>query len=330
MDSRRLVTGNAGMPGAGNITPAQLPGLALWLIASAGILFGGMYHTPVQNAGLTAAVAFTGTPTFGVTKSFEITIDGAGAVGVATFKWFHNGVLQASGVLTAASVALTDGVSVTFPVHVYSVNDDWTDVPSVESWTSQDASATVFSQATAALQPAWIAAGLVLTGWTAGPNGKASVLGNGTTDYLSGPLAVAQPNSGWILGQGVTLPGSNSVMLSSDSGTPYINATSPLESQVSGGTAAELLSPVAVLDSPFLVTWALDGALSQFPLGYSIGNLGASAWSNPSTLFSYLAGGPRFWWSGYISEVVLAHGIASIATRAGMSSYFASSYAVVA
>jgi hypothetical protein len=168
------------------IPPSALPNVvALWR-ADQGIVFGGMSAANESGGGGPFAVTFTGVPTFGVTQSFEVYIDGGGARGVATFTWFHNGVLQAAGVLTAAAVLLTDGVSVNFPVDVYVIGMTWTAVPVITSWTSYDASATVASQAVVADMPLWIAPGLVLTGFPAGAGGQATTRWTGVQN-----LAVA-------------------------------------------------------------------------------------------------------------------------------------------
>jgi len=79
------------------------------------------------------AVTLTGVATQSL-EPLEVRITLAGALGVAQFSWFINGVLQQAGVVTAAAVPLgATGITANFPVGAYTdganpdVWDAWTD-----------------------------------------------------------------------------------------------------------------------------------------------------------------------------------------------------------
>lgn len=289
MGQSPLEQGPVGAPGGGGlpITPGNVATTALWLRADQGITFGAM-AAPVQNAGVAAAVAFTGVPAFGVTQSFEILIDGLGARGTATFTWSHNGVVQATGVLTAASVLLTDGVSVTFPVHVYAINDDWTSVPAVGTWTSIDASATAFSQATAADMPAWIAPGLVLTGWPASINGRAGLRFAGAQTLATAAFALAQP---YMISFVVSslLVGDQGYFESSGGPYAFTNSTSSLVWS-EGASGYELYSE-GTIESPFVGGFIYSGNASSFVGGIGPANTFATNALSGGLYLGSLSGG---------------------------------------
>lgn len=258
------------------------------LDAGLGIVFGGMYNPPYQQGTSPPLVTFTGVPA-SLVKSIRVNCDGAGNLGVATFKWYVNEVLQASGVLTAAAVALgTTGVTANFPVGAYSADNLWTSVPSVASWTSIDGSARVFSQATQAKQPQWIAAGgSPATGWQAGPNNQASVRGDGIASDLVSAFAPAQPVS--LFSVLVPRSGSvNAVPIGDSAGgggiylpfnpAPPAATTFGIANGVSGDYAQILLGATVFPTAAMLLGLILNGANSQFPL-HTISPLGAGNWT---------------------------------------------------
>lgn len=81
-----------------------------------------------SQTGTDPLITWSGTPVAQNT-SIEIDITSSGVLGVSTFQWLLNGVVQAVGVATAASVVLgTTGVTVNFPVGSYTNGNVYTGV----------------------------------------------------------------------------------------------------------------------------------------------------------------------------------------------------------
>ena len=59
--------------------------------------------------------------------NYHIKIDSGGSLGVATFKWSDNGGITwiMTGVKTGSNVSLNNGLTITFPNQIYSLNDEW-------------------------------------------------------------------------------------------------------------------------------------------------------------------------------------------------------------
>ena len=299
MGQSPLEQGPVGVPGSGlPINPGQIPSVALWLRADQGIVFGAMVKPAHPAGGGPASVQPTGTPVVSV-QSIEVDIDGLGIVGVATFTWKLNGVIQATGVLTAASVVLgATGVTWNFGAGAYGVTDVYTSVPAVSSWTSIDASATAFVQATAANMPAWIAPGLVLSGWTAGPNNQASVYFMGTPQILASAAApgFTQPFTAFVVGQCPSNPAGQELMLCNTGISAYCAVTTSAY-QVSAGAGITI---VATTTKPFVVGAVFNGASSRCPAA-GPGNVSAGA-GNMNTGLQLGTGAGEFY-IGHMPEV---------------------------
>lgn len=144
-----------GLPGMGNglsFAIGNLRNLAAWYRADQGITIGG---TPLASGTTPPAVTYTGTLT-GVSGLY-VQIDGAGARGVATFKWSLDGgsTFQATAVLTAATVALSgaaSAVTVNFPVGTYATNNIYR--ATTAQWSDLSGNVRHLLQATPAKQPA--------------------------------------------------------------------------------------------------------------------------------------------------------------------------------
>lgn len=308
-------------------TPPDLPALALWLIATMGIVFGGM-SAVVASGTLPPAVTFTGVPSFGVTKSFEVTITTTGIVGTAKFSWFHNGALVASGVTVAATVLLTDGITANFPPSTYTAGDDWQAVPVVASWTSQDASATVFAQATLADMPQWIAPGpTTVSGFAAGPNNQATVRGDGSASDLASSFAIAQPCSIYA----VLVPRGGSpaaIWLGGNVNYSYFTPAPPAADELwlaIGATTATLFISNSFPVAPMLFSAIVDGASSQFPISHSLSPQGAGDWT-AMHLFSF--SGSSDYYGGDIAELLITGNSISPANDSGIRLYFCNRYAL--
>ena len=311
-------------------TPPDLPALALWLIATMGIVFGGM-SAVVASGTLPPAVTFTGVPSFGVTKSFEVTITTTGIVGTAKFSWFHNGALVASGVTVAATVLLTDGITANFPPGTYTAGDDWQAVPVVASWTSQDASATVFAQATLADMPQWIAPGpTTVSGFAAGPNNQATVRGDGSASDLASSFAQAQPCS--IYAALVPRGGSAAAMWLGDSAggnysyfSPAPPAATALTIVIGGATVGSSSSTINFPVAAMLFSAIVDGASSQFPISHSLSPQGAGDWT---AMHLFSINGAADYYGGDIAELLITGNSISPANDSGIRLYFCNRYAL--
>lgn len=104
--------------------------------------------SPVVQTGSGPAVTLTGTAS--TNASIAITMTLGGAVATATFSWTLNGVLQATGVLTASTVALTGtGLTANFAAGTYVVNTTYASTAIINAGTVTHTSATVVFTQTA-------------------------------------------------------------------------------------------------------------------------------------------------------------------------------------
>lgn len=139
-----------------SFSPLQQPvNLVGWFRADKGITLG---DTPLASGTAPPVVTLSGTLVQSL--GLYIQIDGAGVLGVATFKWsVDNGVsFVATAVLTGASVALgTTGITAAFTVGAYLTNNIYK--ATVASWADQSAAGNALTQATAGQQPLFTTSG---------------------------------------------------------------------------------------------------------------------------------------------------------------------------
>lgn len=238
-------------------TPQGVATTALALRADQGIAFGGM-ATPYSAGTTPPTVTLTGTPSSTV-QSFQMTCTLLGILGTSHVAISINGSSVYAGV-SAASLGPYSGITVGIAAGAMAVDDVWTSVPVATSWTSTDASHTVFSQVTLANMPAWIAPGLVLTGWPASINGQTGLRFAGGQE-MSSAFALAQPYTMAFVASSslATVQG-----FAASGGGPYafVNAASALE--FSEGTSVFEQYAAANIKSPFVAGFIYAGAGSQF------------------------------------------------------------------
>jgi len=97
-------------------------------------------YTPITTAGVNTIALVSSIGFDGLTNTMlEIVIDGAGAPGVATFKWRKQTFMGrtwtdfVTGVLTGANILVTDGIRINFNAAGYLVDDAW-HVQACGSW----------------------------------------------------------------------------------------------------------------------------------------------------------------------------------------------------
>lgn len=164
-----LISRGTGMQGsalsrgsAKTFTPASLPGLQLWLQSNLGVTVA---TGPTVAAGTTPpAATITGAPSASTasgasagTAMVEIDIEVPGILGTAQFQWLLNGVFQASGLVTAAHVALgTTGLTANFPAGTYATapsRNIYTAYATVGAWADQSGHGRSASNGTSSQQP---------------------------------------------------------------------------------------------------------------------------------------------------------------------------------
>lgn len=140
---------------AEDFNPLTIPNLGTWYHGESGVTLGG---TPLASGTVPPVVTLTGTltPALGL----YVQIDGAGARGVATFKWsLDNGsTFAATGVLTAATVTLTGlaaAITVNFPVGAYLTDNIYK--ATIAQWNDVSGNGNNTTQAAATAQPQYIA-----------------------------------------------------------------------------------------------------------------------------------------------------------------------------
>jgi hypothetical protein len=194
----------------GQFLPDSIPGLVLWLRADLGI-------TAVMSAVVAAgtappAVTLTGVPS--PLLPVEIDITGTGALGVP-FTWKLGGVVQATGLVTAANVPLGSGtLAAQFTIGAYTNDNVYTATVNVSAWADQSNQTASFVQATSANQPSFTVSGIngvpslsfaaasassiatTTLGTTImpGPAAERFMVFQGTTDA---PSSIFTDNGGW-------------------------------------------------------------------------------------------------------------------------------------
>lgn len=132
--------------------PAHVSGLYAWYRASTGATLG---TTPLATGTTPPAVTIAATDATQPTASaLRIEITTTGARGTADFRWSVNdgATFEASGVLTAATVALASAnVTVTFPLGTYTSDNVYR--ATCSQWNDRTSNALNLSQATVARQP---------------------------------------------------------------------------------------------------------------------------------------------------------------------------------
>ena len=319
----RADTGYTQTIGAAYASPTQAGTLGLWLRADQGITYGGM-AVPVHYAGTGPELLQpTGTPGATV-QGIEVDITLLGGVGAAQFQWLLNGVVQQTAQTTAATFAMgSTGVTWKFAAGSYVATDVYTSVPVVGTWTSIDAGASAFTQATAANMPAWVAPGLSLHGWAAGANGQAAVRFNGTSAYLKdATFAMSAPYTFFLVCNPTS--GSAVAMVWSDQSANYEYFSSPPSGGVTYLNNVLYKGPVV---GPGLETGIVNGSSSQFPIGHMVGfgNAGTTAFVR---LLLGSFDGASDYFGGDVEELLLYPSILGAQQVGGTEGYAVARYAL--
>lgn len=311
--------------GGAYASPAQAAGLALWLRADQGIAFGGM--AAVVAAGSTPpTVTLSGTPSASV-QSFDMTCTTIGTLTNSHVNININGASVYAGV-SAASLGPFSGITVAIAAGTMALNNEWTSVPSVLNWTSIEGNSYVFTQATQAYQPSWIAAGLTLNGWVAGPGSQASLLFNGTNMVLTDATlpGVAQPYSMAVVMQMPIAASGPTYFVADGSNNLLAYVTTSGEVIWSSDTTGHVGGSYSVTQTlPMLASSVVNGTSSRVPANAALKmNLGVAAEATGLNL----GGGAGTFTNCYISEVAM-HSVALSNTAAGgLTGYYSARYSL--
>lgn len=317
--------GGPGIP-PGGTSPIDVPNLALWLRADQGIVFGGMF-APVATGTTPPTVTFSGTPSATV-QSFDMTCTILGILGTSHVNININGVSVYAGI-SAASLGPFSGITVHIAAGAMAINDEWTSVPSVASWTSIGGTATVFTQATTADMPAWIAPGLVLNGWHAGLNGQAAVRFDGAASLLTNSAFVlAQAFSFYCAISTISVSGNATIFADTTNVLQLIAQTTPRYLLSANGFSTFGVLGVVGFPAAGLLSGIASGVSAQFPIshqtmGGTIGNVGFTA-----GLSLGAAAGPIQYWNGDLQELAFYGGAVSALQDNSLRGYFCNRYAL--
>jgi len=126
--------------GATTVTTGRFSTMAALASCTATVCPGGaatINSTMVATGTTPPAVSISGTAPFTNVDKIEIDITLGGARGTALFQWKLNGVVQATGVVTAATNVLgTTGLTANFPVGTYNADNVYTKTndPTANGW----------------------------------------------------------------------------------------------------------------------------------------------------------------------------------------------------
>jgi hypothetical protein len=261
----------------------------------------------------------------------EIDITGTGALGVP-FTWKIDGVVQATGLTTAANVALSGTLAAQFPVGAYTNNDVYTANCQVSSFVDRQSALTV-SQATSVNQP--------LYSQTLGANGQPQFscatntfwLDNTTTNPITSGTArtifavasigsTASGHSGTLCTFRVTNPeltiqyynaGDGNTYFGSDGATVNYSNTTAI---VAGNN---VLQYGYVVGSP--LTFLLNG-VSQTAVGNAVAETG-------TTGFRLLRSNAGQQWVGNFYRLLLYTGTLAVGDATRVRQYLGNLYGIV-
>ena len=122
--------------------------------------------------------------------TFKVEITTGGAVGTAVFQWWDPTGTLTSNITTAATVALSNGISVNFAAATYAVGDSWSAGVDVFPYTGLTVTPGTITAASGSLTGVTAGAAEALTGTTATSDAKTlmtATVNNGFGDYDEAP-----------------------------------------------------------------------------------------------------------------------------------------------
>jgi len=122
--------------------------------------------------------------------TFKVEITTGGAVGTAVFQWWDPTGTLTSNITTAATVALSNGISVNFAAATYAVGDSWSAGVDVFPYTGLTVTPGTITAASGSLTGVTAGAAEALTGTTATSDAKTlmtATVNNGFGDYDQAP-----------------------------------------------------------------------------------------------------------------------------------------------
>lgn len=302
--------------------------LKLWLRDDMGITLGG---TPLAT-GTTPPVVTIAT-TDGVNpygfKSLRIEITTGGARGTALFRWSTDDgtTWQATGVTTAATVALSGmNCTITFPVGAYTNDNVYR--ATLATWANQGAAGGTFTQATAANQPLSLPTGIDFDGtndrmtstnalstiiannaYTALFVGYERTFSNNATSYLNDPWIT---DTGGYFVQVFKDPGTKSAITMNYDGTVDVATATTL--------AASALACVEARHDANTITARVDN-----------GTEASAVSGNTQVLTGTLIVGSVYdqvtnFWDGVIREIIVCNTVLSAADKARLRQYLGYRY----
>lgn len=189
MGRHRRAYSNAGSGGGGgDFLPTDIPGLVLWLRSDLGIT---AVMSAVASAGTSPpVVTLTGTPSPLLPVEIDITLPGLR--GVAMFQWKLGGIVQQTGLVTGASVALGSGTlaaQFTGGASAYLGDNVYTATVQVSAWADQSGIGNSVTQGVLASSPGYSLSGA--------PNALPSL--TFASQFMTGPAAPFTVASTWTL-----------------------------------------------------------------------------------------------------------------------------------
>lgn len=304
-------------------TPAQLPGLVLWLRADLGITY---VQGPVVATGTTPpTVTLSGTPT-SATNTIEIDITGIGILGVALFSWKWNGVVQQTAQVTAASFPLAGtGITASFGAGTYAANDVYTSVVTVSAWADQSGNGNNASQAALISQPAYQVNG--------GAN-NTPYLAHGGFAWLTAPLITTQSANFtmFTVAQASSLITRNDVFEVGNTGNNYglfVNLDGSRRTNVNGASSAKFGTATTNWEKwCWYDTSGVNNTtrVNGVPITAS-GNVAITTPAGVTNIGTFSSGSPDVW-SGGIAEILFYSTTLSIAQILQVEAYLLTRYGV--
>lgn len=312
--------------------------LALWLRADSGVTLGG---TPLATG--TAPPVVTIATTDGVNPygflSLRIEITTGGARGTALFRWSTDDgtTWQATGVATAATVALAGfNCTISFPAGAYTNDNVYR--TTVGSWSDLSGNARHAAQATASKQP--------ISSSVAGPNAKPAIVFDGSTSVLQVPSFAWGTATASIYTVEKTRTGAATGRFIFEFGATYATAAGLFgyygaanqSWRGHGNTDAIARTSVYATNTWYSVTSTHDRSLATGEVvtlrtngssdrtvtfdGNNAGNFGTNAIN-----IGARNNGASLWWDGSIAEIVICSTVLSSADNSRVEDYLRAKWA---
>lgn len=317
--NRRLAMGQVRNQPDSPILPPDIPGLVLWLRSDLGVI--AVMSAVVPTGTAPPVVTLTGTPS--PLLSVEIDITTPGLRGIALFQWKLGGVVQQTGLVTGANMALGTGTlaaQFTGGASVYVADNVYTATVLVSAWADQSGSGNNAIQATQVNQFAYAPTG--------GPASTPALTGNGTSTFMRPLFTLVQPYEVFCVAQYASSGVTGSVLdgANVNSGRIYRSANTTLNMHA----GANLACPLGQASTNWIVydtKWSA-AASAMLVNGAQVASGNPSNTAPQGITIGATSAGTGDWLAGGFAEIAIYNSLLTTQQSANVSRYMGARYGI--